>query len=98
MKSINTRELHHIKFYERIEVRGAEGCAYTLLVVDQGEPCQLVDKHGLLKRFNSIKEISELLAGTDYQEAVLIHDTAYDEMIGHPVEQANTHEIAIRLH
>lgn len=81
--------------WHRAIIRSLDGCVYRL-EMSNGENNQLVwrDAVSVLTTRN-LTQMRELLTGIDIEEIVLLHDSAFDEMVGQPASSGNQLQIAL---
>jgi len=91
--------LEHLseQHWRRATIRSLDGCVYRLEMSDD-ENSRLVwrDTKNVLTTRN-LTQMRELLTGIDIEEVVLLHDSAYDEMVGQPQSSGNQLQIALLL-
>lgn len=69
---------------ERLEVQSFEMNVYLVKVTVGGIESMLYNGTGNLFRFHSTQEVRDTFEGLTVKEAVMVHESPYDEMIGNP--------------
>lgn len=75
------KQAHKIQL---LEVHSFEMNVYLVNLTIDGHSSMVFDKTDKPMRFHSTGQIRELFAHCDVENAVMVHDTPYDEMIGNP--------------
>ncbi|MEM9255151.1 MAG: DUF6482 family protein [Pseudomonadota bacterium] len=81
-----------------VTVHSLEQALYQVTVtMPQGE-CLLVDKQGKTIRHRNLQQVREMLQVLPVASITLRHQSAYDEMIGHPPrESSNALEVSLSM-
>lgn len=87
----------HEHAWRSATIRSLDGCVYRL-EMDDGKQTRLVwqDARTVLTTRN-LTRMRELLTGAVVEKIVLLHDSAYDEMVGQPPSSGNQMQIALSL-
>lgn len=67
------------------EILANEGVIYLIRIVQNGQTSLLKTKAGANKIFKSATAAGSFLAGVGFDDATVVHQCAYDEVIGHEV-------------
>lgn len=78
---------------EHTEIRSLEGQTYIVRVLLDGQYWLLSDDNNESIRFPSLPSANELLDEAGVLTRELVHDSAYDEMVG--LENSGTHTLRI---
>jgi hypothetical protein len=67
-----------------VVIHSLERALYQVTVMQDGEPCLLVDETGRAIRHHNLQRVREMLQTLPVGTITLRHESAYDEMIGQP--------------
>ncbi len=79
-----------------LRIRSCDPEVY-LVEIESGDGCYLItDERGKVAKFRGMTAAKRPFEGLKIERAVLVHESAYDEMIGQPASH-NTMEVNISL-
>ena len=83
------------KQIDKLYVHAIDMCIYLAEVEVEGVRIYIKNEQGQVARFSSRSEILDKFEDVAVLEAWLVHRSAYDEMIGGPINRQN--ELNVRL-
>ncbi|AWB68208.1 hypothetical protein C2869_18110 [Saccharobesus litoralis] len=93
LESITSQQLN----IQQLIAHSYEGGTLLVEAIIAGESGYVVDNHQRPVHFRSIQEIKDGFHSCDVSNAVLIYETAYDEMIGLSQEAQEPSQIPIQI-
>lgn len=82
---MNTAQLSSLSKDASVEILANEGIIYLIRATVDGQTQLLKDKAGKNQVFKSATAAGAFLAGLGFEKAEVVHQCAYDEVIGHEV-------------
>jgi hypothetical protein len=83
---------------ERLEVHSFEMSVYLVKLTIAGKDGYVYAKPERIQRFSSTQHIRDAFAQCVVKEAVLVHDSPYDEMIGNPPKTSRSVDLPFAMH
>lgn len=75
---------NHPRHIQHLEVQSFELSIYLVKLTVAGETGFVYDKNDNIMRFQSSQHIRDSFAQCQVDDAILVHDSPYEEMIGNP--------------
>lgn len=85
----------HRHHWSRATIRSLDGCVYRLEMEEGGNSRLVWRDASTVLTTRNLTHMRELLAGIDIDAIVLLHDSAYDEMVGQPPSHDNRLQIPL---
>ena len=80
-----------------LQIRSIEGALYTLCVVFDGQQFQVMDDKGNVSIHRSAEAAKRVCTGLIVEQTVIVHQSAYDEMIGMPDKDQAALEMKVKV-
>ena len=80
-----------------LQIRSIEGALYTLSVEFNGQQFHVMDDKGNVSIHRSAEAAKRACAGLDVEQTVIVHQSAYDEMIGMPAKDQAALEMKVKV-
>ena len=80
-----------------LQIRSIEGALYTLCVEFDGQQFQVMDDKGNVSIHRSAEAAKRVCAGLNVEQTVIVHQSAYDEMIGMPAKDQAALEMKVKV-
>lgn len=94
VKSIRLNSLKKQRYIDRVEILSITPSLYTMRVFIGNSEYLVLDHGASIRRGNS-EALKQLLLGCEVGEYRLVHQSAYDEMVGLPVDGNN--RLSVRI-
>lgn len=82
---------------DKLEVQSFEMNVYLVKLYANGDSGFVFDKNDRPMRFNNSQQIRDAFELFDVKEAVMVHDSPYDEMIGNPNKPEKSMEMPFSM-
>jgi len=80
-----------------LQIRSIEGALYTLCVELDGQQFQVMDNKGNVSIHRSAEAAKHFCTGLNVEQTVIVHQSAYDEMIGMPAKDQAALEMKVKV-
>ncbi|MFT4655123.1 MAG: hypothetical protein ACJA0G_001950 [Kangiellaceae bacterium] len=82
---------------DKLEVQSFEMNVYLVKLHVDGDTGFVFDKNDRPMRFNNSQQIRDAFEPFDVKQAVMVHDSPYDEMIGNPNKPEKSMEMPFSM-
>ncbi|SBS27626.1 hypothetical protein MSP8887_00693 [Marinomonas spartinae] len=92
-------ELNQVALFDKVKIHSLESNLYQLSVVLDGEESFVMNDKGRCLTSHNKLDLQALFKDKQVAKMVLVHQSAYDEMVGQPVrEGGNVLEVSLGNH
>lgn len=89
MPTLSLDKLASFEPLQKVVIQSLDLALYRLLLEHDGETYLILDKQSKVLQSRSLLAMKEILQHYAIEKLVLRHESAYDEMIGHPNKQSS---------